>query len=296
MTIQATDQAEGLRRLLGKQTPRVVTMVSGGARTGKTGAAINLAVALARCGRSVLLLDENCGRRNVANSLGIVSNADLLDAMHGERTLEQTLIPGPEGMMILPAGRGVQALGSIDERGRRRLTEGFGRVGAVLDFILVDTAAGAASRLLPLSHPDQEAILVAGGGRAGQAEAYAMIKLMHRELGKRRLHLLVSMVPAEQGEAAYRNIAAVARRYLGADVDFLGSVPVDDRINQAQRIGRAVVEMFPHAPASLQLRRHAQRVLQWPGPRDSSGGMDRFVQRLILGSRFQVGMGAHSAA
>lgn len=297
MSSQATDQAEGLRRLLGRQIPRVVTLVSGGPRTGKTSAAINLAVALALAGRSVLLLDENTGRRNVAATLGIDGNRDLLDAVRGHCALEQSLVPGPEGLMILSAGKGLQALGSIDERGRRCLLEGFARIGAALDLILVDTAVGAASRLLPLSHPDQETILVASGNGGGQTEAYAMIKLMHGGLGNRRLNLMVSMVGSDdEGNAAWRNVSSVSQRYLGVGVDFLGSVAVDQKVNQASRMGRAAVEMFPGAVASVQFRRQAQRVLQWPGPREGGGGMDRFVQRLILGSRFRLGAAAQPVA
>jgi flagellar biosynthesis protein FlhG len=296
VTLQATDQAEGLRRMLGKQTPKVITFVSGGSHTGKTTSAINIAVALAQAGRSVMLLDENRGFRNITGSLGIDTQADLFDVMRGERAFEQALVAGPEGSLILPAGRGVQALGDIDGYGRSVLMEGFARVGAALDYIIVDTAPGASSRLLPLSHPEQETILVASPTGPGQADAYGMMKVMHRVLGRQGLHLQVAMVRTdEEGAGAFRNIAGVARHYLDASVKFLGAVPLDDRVRKGGRVGRAAIEMFPHASCSQQWRRQAQGIMKWPGPK-STDGMDGFVQRLILGSRFQVGMAAHSAA
>ena len=297
MSLQPSDQAEGLRRLLGKQVPKVIVLVSGGVRTGKTCAAINLAVAIAQAGRSVMLLDENCGPRNVTATLGIDTVADMADAMRGRRALDQTLVPGPEGIVILPAGRGVQALSGIDEPGRNRLIEGFARVGSALDFILVDTAAGALSRLLPLSHPEQETILIANASATGQANALGMIKLMHHKLGARNLHLLVSMTRSlAEGKTTYYNLANVADRHLGAGLEYFGVVPADERIAQAGQVGRAAVEMFPHAPSSLQWRRQTQEIMQWPLPREAAGGMERFVQRLILGSRVQVGTAALSAA
>ncbi|MBI3529232.1 MAG: hypothetical protein HY067_14845 [Betaproteobacteria bacterium] len=297
MSLQPSDQAEGLRRLLGKQIPKVITLVSGGARIGKTCAAINLAVAIAQAGRSVMLLDENRGPRNVTATLGIDTVADMADTVRGGRALEQTLVPGPEGLVILPAGRGVQALAGIDEGGRDRLVEGFARVGGALDFILVDTAAGTSSRLLPLAHPEQETILISTSSGTGQANALGMIKLMHRELGACNLHLLVSMTRSEaEGEATYYNLANVADRHLGAGLEFFGVVPLDERIAQSGHVGRAAVEMFPHAPSSVQWRRQAQEIMQWPLPREAAEGMDRFVQRLILGSRVQVGTVALSAA
>ena len=297
MSLQPSDQAEGLRRLLGKQIPKVITMLSGGARVGKTSAAINLAVAIAQAGRSVMLLDEKCGPRNVTATLGIDTAADLADTVRGKRTLEQTLVPGPEGLVILPAGRGVQMLAGIGAAGRGRLIEGFARIGGALDFILVDTAAGTSSRLLPLAHPEQQTILVSTSSGAGQADALGMVKFMHRKFGACNLHLLVSMARSEaEGDASYYNLANVADRHLGAGLEYFGVVPVDERIAQSAHVGRAAVEMFPQAPSSLHWRRQAQEIMRWPLPREAAEGMDRFVQRLILGSRTQAGTAALSMA
>ena len=296
MPVNGTDQAEGLRRMLGRQVPRVITLVSGGRSTGKTAAAVNLSTALAASGRSVLLLDENYGGLNVAAMLGMRTTVDLNDAVIGGRSVEQCLLPGPEGLMVLPAGRGVQALAGIDEAGRERLTEGFARIGATLDFIVVDTAAGAASRLLPLAHPDQESILVAGADVSRQTEAYAMVKLLQRDLNRKRLSLLISMVSTEaEGQLAFRNIAAVAQRYLRSDVNHLGCVSRERRMGDAIKAGRPVVDMFPHAPAAAQFKAFARRIMEWPGPGDA-GDMEHFVRRLILGSRVRFGAAAPVAA
>lgn len=297
MPVKTNDQAEGLRRMLGRQNPRVITLVSGRKGTGKTTAAVNLATAIAANGRSVLLLDENCGGRNAAEMLGTRTTVDLMDVIRGGRSLEQSLLPGPEGLMILPAGRGVQALSDLDEHARDRLVEGFSHIGGTLDFILVDTVAGASSRLLPLAHPDQESILVATADGAGQTEAYGMMKLLQSELNRRRVSLLVSMAYTEaEADAAFRNIAAVAQRYLRMDVNYLGAVPRDRRVHDAERAGRPIVEMFPHAPGSLQFRNQAKQILQWPDPGDAAGSMEHFVRRMILGSRVQVGARTHLAA
>jgi len=297
MSVRGNDQAEGLRRMLGRQNPRVVTLVSGARGTGKTSAAVNLATAIAASGRSVLLLDENCETRNAAGMLGTRTTVDLMDVIRGGRSLEQSLLPGPEGLMILPAGRGVPALSGLDEHARDRLVEGFARIGGALDYIVVDTVAGAASRLLPLAHPDQESILVTTADAPGQTAAYGMMKLLQSGLNKQRLSILVSMVHTEaEADAAFRNIAAVARRYLGIDVNYLGSVPKDRRMGDAERAHRPIVDMFPHAPSSLQFRNQARQVMQWPGPGEAAGDMENFVRRLILGSRVQVRPGTYLAA
>ena len=126
---------------------------------------------------------------------------------------------------------------------------------------------------------------------------YESIHAFDRITRYRPLHLLVSMASSQAaGEAAYYNLANVADRHLGVRLEFLGVASFDDRVEQASRSGRAAVEMFPHAPGSLQWRKHAQQIMQWPIPRDAVEGMDRFVQRLVMGSRKQLGAATPSMA
>ena len=54
-----SDQAAGLRRLLGQTGFQVITVMSGQQGAGKTAATANLAVALARSGRDVLIVDQD---------------------------------------------------------------------------------------------------------------------------------------------------------------------------------------------------------------------------------------------
>ncbi len=63
------DQAAGLRRLFGREQPRIVTFAAGSIGVGKSIAVANLAASLARQGKEVLVLDENT-RDNIAAYYG----------------------------------------------------------------------------------------------------------------------------------------------------------------------------------------------------------------------------------
>src|SRR5437016_3275005 len=89
---------------------RVVTLMSGNANVGKSTAAINLASALARCGRDVLLIDENAGAGNVGAALDLKARFELADVINGDVALEQALLHAPHGLRVLPAARGAQAM------------------------------------------------------------------------------------------------------------------------------------------------------------------------------------------
>ena len=94
------DQADGLRRLLDRQGLRIVRLSSGAGGSGKTGAVLNLAAALAEIGRDVLILDENPAEHGVTAELGLKARFDLEDVIRRKRDLDEVLVRGPAGILI----------------------------------------------------------------------------------------------------------------------------------------------------------------------------------------------------
>ena len=72
------DQAEGLRRLLVGSQTQVVTVVAGRAGMGRTSATVNLAAALVRSGKDVLVLDENHAPDNLLDALALSEHYDVV--------------------------------------------------------------------------------------------------------------------------------------------------------------------------------------------------------------------------
>ena len=58
---------------------------------------INLAAALVRSGKDVLVIDENAGANNLGGTLGINAHRDLLDVVRRDKTLDEVIIPAPKG-------------------------------------------------------------------------------------------------------------------------------------------------------------------------------------------------------
>ena len=116
------DQADGLRRLLGKGGLRVLRLNSARRGMGKTGVAVNLAAALAGKGREVLIVDENGTSGNVGDSLGQGARCDLLQVMRGECGLDQA-IRRVAGVSVLSAARGLVELAQLSHETRSGLAD-----------------------------------------------------------------------------------------------------------------------------------------------------------------------------
>jgi flagellar biosynthesis protein FlhG len=61
-------------------------------------------------------------------------------------------------------------------------------------------------------------------------------------------------------------MAQAASRYLAVNLTSMGSVPADEYLHRAARLGRAVVDAFPLAGASVAFRQLAGRFARPAGP------------------------------
>lgn len=273
-----------MRRLLGRDFFRIVTFTSSRAGVGKTTAVLNLAAALAGAGKNVMILDENPGRGNFADFFRIKDAGDLLDAARSGRTLDEIMIPGPEGMTVLQAAQGAEALADLSEKEQVRLVDCMSNIARPFDVVLVDTAAGSPSHLLSLTLSSQEIVVVLSPEGSAITDAYALIKMMNLHYGKRYFRILVNKVKdEEEGRAIFENMSKVARRFLALSLDYMGFVPSDGTLMQASRLMRPVIDAFPLSSASSSFRNIADSVIRWPCPQNISLG--DFLQHLIQSSR-----------
>ncbi len=277
------DQAEGLRRLLEQNFLRVLTITSGGTGSGKTTTVISLATALARSGKHVLVIDENTCANNISATLGISAHRDLLDVIRRDKTLDEVIIPGPEGFFILPAGRGMRVLGKLSAGDQAHVIDCFARLAQPIDVILIDAAPGRSSQMLTLALSTHEIVVIVSPDPASITAAYALIKhtCSHHE-DKQHFHVVVNRAGTEtQAKMIFDNMADVARRHLAVSLDFMGFVPQDGKLC----LGRRVAGTFPTTASAAAFGRMAESLADWPCPDDEERDLERFMQCLLLSSQ-----------
>src|SRR5438552_19194688 len=117
---------------------KVIAVTSGKGGVGKTNIVTNLAIALARQGIRVLVLDGDLGLANVDLLLGIAPQFDLQDVVLGNRTLRDILLEGPDGIRVIPASSGVEELANLDEYRMEVLFRSLAELESETDIILID--------------------------------------------------------------------------------------------------------------------------------------------------------------
>ncbi|GIZ52652.1 MinD/ParA family ATP-binding protein [Noviherbaspirillum aridicola] len=250
------DQAEGLRRMLAGPRPRVFTFLSAETAEEKSAMLVNVAASLQQAGRDVLMLDACVASQGIASRLNAQKAAPLHQVARGERTLDDAVQAMPQGFGVAALRRGGRALND-DER--ERLDGIFDLLAARTDILLVDAELDGDDAFPIPALADSEIVVQVANSPASIKAAYTIIKRVHAQLGRRPFSLLVTGANEKEAQVVFENMAQVANRYLAVKLNSVGSVPADEHLKRAMKLGRAVVDAFPLAGASVAFRRLAGR-------------------------------------
>lgn len=288
------DQAAGLRRMLSGERLRIVTFAAAADGVGRSHVVANLAAALARQGRTVLVVDENSAQDNVAGLFGIASGHDMLDVIQGRSRLEAVLLDPEPGLSILPAARAVNTLGGLSRRQQDDLLAALADLVTVPDVILVDAAHDHPLGCSPFALASPQTVVVLSATGAAITAAYSLIKRFSQAFGRKHFRVLVNKVRvADDAERVFTNLARVAAQHSVASLAYAGCVPLDAALMHASRRWRSVLAAFPDAPSSLAFRGLAADLLDWPQSEEPAG-LEQFMRQLLHLSQRITPMAVHA--
>jgi len=270
---------------------RVIAIASCKGGVGKTNVSVNLAISLSNAGKKTLILDADLGLANIDVMLGLQPKYTLHDVFSGHKKLTDIVIDGPAGIKIIPASSGIQKMSELSTAQHAGLIQAFSEYNDDVDVLLIDAAAGISDNVVTFSRAAQEVIVVVCDEPASITDAYALIKLLHRDYNVYRFHILSNMVhSAQEGRSVYEKLTRVSDRFLDVALDYMGFVPFDDFLRKAVKRQRAVVEAYPRSKASISFKNLAERTQKWPLPKMAEGHLEFFVERMIQGNTNNTGL------
>jgi len=261
---------------------RVIAVSSGKGGVGKTNSVVNLAMAFAEMGKRVLLLDADLGLGNLDVVLGLAPKHNLGHLLRGEKTIDEVMVEGPCGIMILPASSGVTELTDLSTEERLSLASHLEHMSSEFDLMIIDTGAGISSNVLFFNIASQEILVVVTPEPTSITDAYALMKVLLRKHGERSFKLLVNQVKTKkEGLEVYRKISLAAERFLNISVDYMGCVLQDDNVSKAVIRQQPVLELYPDTRASVCYREIAAAIKDQPVQAGIKGGMQFFWNQIL---------------
>ncbi|WP_198419066.1 MinD/ParA family protein [Motilimonas pumilua] len=276
-----SDQASGLRMMKSNKV-KVITVTGGKGGVGKTNVTLNLAASLAAQGKRVLVLDADLGLANVDVLLGLRVEKNLSHVLSGECTLDEVIIEGPQGFMIVPATSGTKSMVELSPAEHIGLIRAFSDMKTQVDVLLVDTAAGISDMVLSFAKAAQDIVVVVCDEPTSITDAYALIKLLSAQYGVFHFKIVANMVRSlREGQELFSKLTRVTDRFLDTALELVACIPYDNNVRQAVRKQRLVVEAFPKSPSSLAFRALSSKAVTWPVPNQPGGHLEFFIEKLL---------------
>ena len=249
------DQAEGLRRMLAGPKPRIVTLLSVLGTAEKNAMLTNLTASLAQLGSLAVLVDA---RRSdgVGMLMGRRKNG-LLEVARQQCALNEVIQTTQQGFSFAAMSGGFATAVHDNAADNQRLSTIFTVLAQQYGTMVIDAELDGEDRLPVAAMAEGEIVVHITTSAESIKAGYCLIKRLNATLGRRAFGVLVTHADEVPAKLVYANLAQTASRYLAVPLHFMGSIPADDHLSRATRLGRSVIDAFPMALASVAFRRIA---------------------------------------
>ncbi len=293
MSQEHLDQAETLRTLTDRlvsqeetggepMVARVISVTSGKGGVGKTAVTSNLAVALARMGKKVLIIDADLGLANIDVVFGLTPQYNLNHFFGGEKTLEEVMVEGPEGIKILPAGSGVQSITHLTGEQKMRFLQELDSINDEFDFVLIDTEAGISENVTYFNVAAQDILVVTTPEPTAITDAYVLMKLLSLQYHEKQFNLIVNSVKdSDEALDVYKKLTIVSDRYLDISIDYLGCIPWDKKMRESVRRQTSILHLYPNIKVSSSFESIACSLTSTPQSSMPKGTIQFFWRKLF---------------
>ncbi|MHC4698566.1 MAG: MinD/ParA family protein [Planctomycetota bacterium] len=279
------DQATRLRELMCRSTARGVTLAitSGKGGVGKSNVAVNLSICLAAHGLRVTLVDVDMGLANADLLMNLQPRHTLSHVLAGVRSLESVCMEGPGGIRFVPGASGRNDLANLTEFDRQSLIIQLGKLQHSADMVVLDCGAGISRNVINFAQAAHAVLVVTTPQPTAVTDAYATIKVLHRERYSGAVSLFVNVANSRaEAAAAYRRVAGVSQRFLKFPVADSGYMLHDTAVELAVHERSPFVIRYPGANASAAIAALAGRMSQTYVERPGRGGLLRRVAGLFV--------------
>lgn len=275
------DQAQTLRDMANKKTVsgkpkgmkskkannrpvRFIAVTSGKGGVGKTNVVANMACALAKQNKKILIFDADTGLGNVDILLGLAPKYNLNHVLKREKDIKEVIITYKEGIHILPAASGIQQLSELNKDQRLIISEEFDSLIGQYDIVLLDTGAGISSNVTFFCASAHDILVVVSPEPTSLTDAYALIKVLFQNHNQKKFKLLINSAKSDkEAKEVYKQLSSVLHRFLPLiSVDYMGYVLYDENMIKSVRMQKPIIDCYPYSKASRGLSELAEKILE----------------------------------
>ncbi|GHV95125.1 site-determining protein [Spirochaetia bacterium] len=261
-----------IRARNGGSKARIITVTSGKGGVGKTNLSVNMALAFARLGKKVVVMDADLGLANVNVMLNMIPKYNLYHVIKKQKTIKEILVETEYGISIVAGASGFSQIANMGEEERQDFINELDTLSNV-DIIIIDTSAGVSSNVLDFIAAADDAVIITTPEPTAITDAYGIIKIIATEYDTLDMSLKL-VVNRAKSAADAKNVADrminIAGQFLNLKVDYLGFIYDDPAVPQAVLRQKPFMVVDPRCKASISVQHIVER-MDRTRPRESRG-------------------------
>nr|MDA3850359.1 MinD/ParA family protein [Spirochaetaceae bacterium] len=265
----------------GEKKTRIIAVASGKGGVGKTNMSINMALAYARRGKKVVVLDADLGLANVNVILGVIPKYNLYHVIKKQKRISDILLDTDYGIQIVAGASGFSRIANLSEAERNDFIEQMSELSHA-DIIIIDTSAGVSQNVLAFVEAADEAIIVTTPEPTAITDAYGIIKIISTEIEDldMSIKLLVNRASSVlEAKKVAQRVINISAQFLNIKVDYLGFVFDDPGVSLAVKKQEPFLISDPRGKAAGCVQTMVNR-LERVDYKEGSG-INRFMKRLM---------------
>jgi flagellar biosynthesis protein FlhG len=288
------DQAEKLREMMrrksgglekpggkeGKNT-RIITVTSGKGGVGKTNVSVNMALAYARMGKKVVVMDADLGLANVNVMLNMIPKFNLYHVIRRQKTMQEIMIDTEYGISIVAGASGFSKIANLNDEERQYFIDELETLSAA-DIIIIDTSAGVSSNVLDFVAAADDAVIVTTPEPTAITDAYGIIKIIATEINSLNmgLKLVVNRVKSvTEAKKVADKMINITGQFLNLKVEYLGFIYDDEAVSKSVLRQRPFMVVDPKCKASVCIQHIVGRMDKTE--LKGAGGFGKMFKRLF---------------
>ncbi|MCL2878951.1 MAG: MinD/ParA family protein [Treponema sp.] len=241
---------------------RIITITSGKGGVGKTNLSVNMALAFARIGKKVVVMDADLGLANVNVMLNMIPKYNLYHVIKKQKTIREIMVETEYGIAIVAGASGFSQIANMSDDERRDFINDLETLSSA-DIIIIDTSAGVSSNVLDFIAAADDAVIVTTPEPTAITDAYGIIKIIATEYENLNMGLKL-VVNRAKSAAEARKVADrminIAGQFLNLKVDYLGFIYEDQAVSHAVIRQKPFMVTEPKSKASICIQHIVDRL------------------------------------
>ncbi len=230
---------------------RFIVFASGKGGVGKTTMAVNVAAALHKFGKEVVIVDGNLTTPNVSILLGMSKAPRTLhDVLSGKVPLEKAMYIHASGLKVIPAGL---SLADLYKRKQLDLGKVLNKLLKRFEYVIIDCAAGLGKEAREAIRAADEMVAVTNPEIHAVTDTLKIIELA-KKLGVKPIGVILNRVTGKR----YEMKKEVVEAFL--ETPIIGVVPEDKAVKKSVALKVPFVYAFPYSKASRAVKKIAAKI------------------------------------